>query len=127
MVSPKASERQMRQKRNHRVPAAGTRARIRGLDTPVVNLSLGGACLVVAEGVAQQDARFPLELGHPHVPEKAALQAEVVWTTADDGSAKAGVRSSGGWMRGALGRPKERAASSAIVRRSPSACCRSRS
>ncbi len=82
----------MRQKRNHRVPAQGTRARIRGLDTPVVNLSLGGACLVVAEGLAQQDARFPLELGHPHVPEKAALQAEVVWTTGDDGGAKAGVR-----------------------------------
>lgn len=82
----------MRQKRNHRVPAAGTRARIRGLDTPVVNLSLGGACLVVAEGLAQPDARFPLELGHPHVPEKAALQAEVVWAAGEDGAAKAGVR-----------------------------------
>lgn len=82
----------MAQKRNHRVPASGTKARIRGLDTPVVNLSLGGACLVVAETLAQPDARFPLELGHPHVPERAALQAEVVWAAGEDGKARAGVR-----------------------------------
>jgi hypothetical protein len=75
------------QKRNHRVPASSTRARVAGLDVPVVNLSLGGACLAVADGL--DGGPFLLELKHPHLPETAAVRAEVVWSTPTE---RAGVR-----------------------------------
>ncbi|MCO5170557.1 MAG: PilZ domain-containing protein [Planctomycetes bacterium] len=77
----------MVQKRNHRVAAARTRARVAGRDVPVVNLSLGGACLAL-EGPLPADAEVELELEHPHLPERTALRGEVVWSRAP----QAGVR-----------------------------------
>lgn len=69
----------MVQKRNHRVQAARTSARLGGLEVPVVNLSLGGACLALSEGL-DAEAPFTLELEHPHFTGSAALRAEVVWS-----------------------------------------------
>lgn len=78
----------MVQKRNHRVPASSTRARVAGFELPVLNLSLGGACLAVADGI-EEGAPFTLELAHPHLDDAAAVQAEVVWRAP---AARAGVR-----------------------------------
>lgn len=76
------------QKRNHRVPASSTVAVVAGFDVPVVNLSLGGACLAGADGI-EAGSPFLLELKHPHLPETAAVQAEVVWSAPTE---RAGVR-----------------------------------
>lgn len=75
----------MVQKRNHRVQAARTSARLRGHEVPVVNLSLGGACLALSEGLTA-DASFTVELEHPHFTGSAALRAEVVWSRPADAS-----------------------------------------
>lgn len=72
-------------KRNHRVAARSTRARVRGRETAVVNLSLGGACLEVD---LQPGPPLSVTLRHPHLLEQADLRADLVW--AADG--KAGLR-----------------------------------
>lgn len=76
----------MVQKRNHRVSASRTRARVAGRNVPVVNLSLGGACLALEDAPA--DATVELELEHPHLAERVAFRGEVVWARAP----QAGVR-----------------------------------
>lgn len=87
----------MVQKRNHRVTATHTRARVRGVELPVVNLSLGGACLSVPGALPPPAASITLELAHPYLDETAEVRAEVVWASRSanasvDGQARAGVR-----------------------------------
>lgn len=81
----------MVQKRNHRVPAARTSARLRGQEVSVVNLSLGGACLALREGLAADAAPFVVELEHPHFSGAAALRAEVVWSRPADAPSNAAL------------------------------------
>ena len=85
----------VQQQRTHRVTAASTRVRLaNGLELPVVDLSLGGACLATREVLAGHEQLF-FELRHPHLPGPASLRAEVVWSRHVDGPgsrARAGVR-----------------------------------
>ncbi len=85
-----------RPKRPHRV--AGRQARARLLTTgreelPVLDLSLGGACLALEEVLPGRE-RVRLELRHPHLAAPAALRAEVVWSrrAAEGSPARAGLR-----------------------------------
>lgn len=84
----------MVQKRNHRVAAASTRARVRGVEVPVVNLSLGGACLALPGEPPRANLTFELELQHPHLAQAAQVQAQIVWSSArsPNAPAQAGVR-----------------------------------
>ncbi len=86
----------MVQKRNHRVPATHTRARVRGVEVPVVNLSLGGACLALPGALPPRSAALTLTLEHPYLDEAAEVRAEVVWASraanTSAAQAQAGVR-----------------------------------
>jgi hypothetical protein len=55
---------------------------------PVVNLSLGGACIATSPGASSVE----LTIEHPHLPETASLRAEVVWSRPSQGKPQAGVR-----------------------------------
>ncbi len=68
-------------KRNHRVNATHTRARVRGVEVPVVNLSLGGACLALPGALPPTSVSLTLTLEHPYLDESAEVQAEVVWAS----------------------------------------------
>lgn len=83
----------MVQKRNHRVSATHTRARVRGVEVPVVNLSLGGACLAVPGVLPPRAASLTFTLEHPYLDDVAEVRAEVVWASrAVNESARVGVR-----------------------------------
>jgi hypothetical protein len=77
-------------KRSHRVAARSTRAWIGGRELPVVNLSIGGACVEVSAALAAEP--FPLALHHPHLLEPAHVRADVVWVRGKGSDGKAGIR-----------------------------------